>query len=315
MLSHLTLFGASFLLIWVGAGIVVSVVSKISHRLNLSSFAVSFFVLGFLTSVPEMTVGINAVLDGKPEIFVGNLVGGVMMIFLLIVPLFAILAGGVKLNHQLKHGNLLLTILVVAFPALLILDRRVGFFDATLLIVLYLSLFYSLERKKGILESIEEKVLFQQTSLGGDLAKVVLGVGLTFLASRIIVDQTVYLADSFGFSPFIVSFLVTTLGTNAPELSLAFRAVSLGEKEVAFGDYLGSAAFNSFLLGALTFVNGSPVSLTNHYSLGLLVFLAALLLFYVFAKSQSFLSRPEGLILLTLYFGGMGVEILNQLGS
>ena len=49
--------------LWIGAGLIVSSTEKLSHRLKLSSFLVSFFLLGFATSVPEIAVGITAVIQ------------------------------------------------------------------------------------------------------------------------------------------------------------------------------------------------------------------------------------------------------------
>ena len=75
MILQLFFYIFSFLLIWFVAGLIVTSVDRLAHKLNLSSFAVSFFLLGILTSVPEISVGINSLIDKKPEIFVGNLIG------------------------------------------------------------------------------------------------------------------------------------------------------------------------------------------------------------------------------------------------
>src|SRR4030042_5741949 len=95
----------SFFVIWYGAGLIISAVDKISKKSNISKFAVSFFILGLLTSTPELAVGINSIADHDPEIFVGNLLGGIIVIFLLIVPILAIMGNGIKLAHQLNSKN------------------------------------------------------------------------------------------------------------------------------------------------------------------------------------------------------------------
>jgi len=46
--------------------------------------------------------------------------------------------------------------------------------------------------------------------------------------------------------------LFLSVGTNLLELSITITSIWKKHKEVAFGDYLGSAAANTFLFGVLT---------------------------------------------------------------
>jgi len=132
----------SFFVIWQGAGLIIRAVNRISHRFDLSAFSVSFFVLGLLTSIPETFVGISSVVKRDPEIFVGNLLGGIIVIFLLIIPILAIVGNGIKLNHQMNTRNLLFTLIVVIAPFFLITDKKITLFEAVFLIALYAILIY-----------------------------------------------------------------------------------------------------------------------------------------------------------------------------
>src|SRR3990167_5911120 len=100
MLSELSFFFFALSVLWLGAGLIVYSLDNISRRLEISAFAASFSILGILTSLPEISVGINAIIDKKPEIYVGNLLGASVVLFLMIIPLLAILGNGVKLSHQ-----------------------------------------------------------------------------------------------------------------------------------------------------------------------------------------------------------------------
>src|SRR3546814_1257025 len=66
---------------------------SLAKKIHISSFAFSFFVLGILTSIPEMAVGLNAISQNRPEIFVGNLLGSIIILFLVIIPLLALVNG------------------------------------------------------------------------------------------------------------------------------------------------------------------------------------------------------------------------------
>src|SRR3989339_1977051 len=99
---HILFYFLAFLLLWYCSGIIVDSVGRLASKLKLSSFAVSFFVLGILTSIPEFSVGLNSIINKTPDIFVGNLLGASLIIFILIIPLLAVLGNGVKMIYQLS---------------------------------------------------------------------------------------------------------------------------------------------------------------------------------------------------------------------
>ena len=55
MFFDLTLFLISFITLWIGAGIAITSVERVSRKVNISSFIVSFFALGVLTSLSEIS--------------------------------------------------------------------------------------------------------------------------------------------------------------------------------------------------------------------------------------------------------------------
>jgi Sodium/calcium exchanger protein. len=70
-----------FYLLWLASGKIVEMIEKIAKKMGFSSFALSFFVLGILTSIPEFSVGVNSLLKKTPDIFVGNLIGASFYLF------------------------------------------------------------------------------------------------------------------------------------------------------------------------------------------------------------------------------------------
>ena len=99
---HLIIYAAAFIGIWVGAGMAITSVEKMAQKLRLSSFLVSFLVLGFFTSISEVSVGVNAVLSGDPGIFVGNLIGASIVLFLMVIPLLAITGKPITINKEVR---------------------------------------------------------------------------------------------------------------------------------------------------------------------------------------------------------------------
>ncbi len=300
---NLFLYIIAFGLIWFGAGLIISSVDKYSKRVKLSSFAFSFLILGLLTSIPELSVGLVAVSEHKADVFVGNLLGGVVIIFLLVVPLLAILGNGVKISHQLDHKTLALSLGVILAPALFVADGRVSNLEGVILIGLYLLIVFVIERKKGILENLEDLVedLKPDTNLFKDIFKLLLGVVILFYASHLIIDKTLYFSESFNISPFVISLVFLSIGTNLPELALAVRGVILGKRDILLGDYIGSAAANTLLFGIFTLMHNGEVLTKNAYFVTFLFIALGLLLFYLFSSSKKGLSRLEGFVLIGLY--------------
>lgn len=300
----------SFYIIWWGAGLIIDAVSRVANKISLSKFALSFFVLGLLTSIPEFSVGVNSVVIGDPEIFVGNLLGGMIVIFLLIIPILAIAGNGIKLIHQLNTKNLLFSLLVVVTPSFLIADKKINLFEAMFMIILYGILLFFIEKKKGLLENVKDNLADGKSHILQNLGNIIIGAVLVYFSSSFIVGRTLYFSNLIKISPFVIGLIFLSLSTNLPELSLAIRSVIAKKKEVAFGDYVGSAAANTLLIGVLTLFNGGQVTVVNHFIRPFIFTIIGLGLFFYFSRSKNDISRKEGLILLLIYIGFLISEIL-----
>ena len=309
MLENLSLFIFALIALWLGSGLIVNSLDNISRRLEISAFAVSFFLLGFLTSLPELSVGINAIIDKTPEIYIGNLIGGSVIIFLLIIPLLAILGNGIILSHQLTSNKLIFSLYVIGLPSLLIIDKNLTSVESLLLIIAYSVLLYAFEKRKGIFDHFRDKLYLDNRDTARDFFKIFTGAFVVFMSSGILVEKTIVFSRYLHVSPFLLSLLGLSIGTNLPEISIAARSITSGKKEIALGDYIGSAATNSMLLGILTIINNQPVAFQNHFLITFLFMWAGLILFYFFTRSKNDISRKEGFALLFLYLVFFLVEI------
>jgi len=313
MLPHIIIYLLSFAGIWIGSGIAIKSVEKLSRFLKLSSFLVSFVILGLFTSMGEFSVGVNALLSHDPEIYIGSLIGASIVLFMLIAPLLAVVGNSIHINHEFRGFNLLASLIVVILPAVLVMDGKVDKTDSVVAVIAFFFLLISLQSRRGLLEKIKSLGQKGGIKVGKEILKTLFGMTIVFVASKFVVEQTVYFSDLLGVSPFLISLLLISIGTNIPELSLVVRSFFMKDYQVAFGNYVGSAVFNTFLLGVLTLAYGQPVYLTNSYVVSLLFLIVGLLLFYYFARTKNTLSRKEGLILLGLYLIFILTEIYLHL--
>lgn len=309
MVTSLIIFICSLMAIWLSAGRIMDSVEHFSHRMRVSPFAFSFFVLGIFTSAPEFIIGINSLLQKRPDIYVGNLLGASLVLFGLVIPLLAITSGQIKFHYNLSQPQLLLTLLYIALPAFLAADQRLMTSDGLLLLVFFPVLWLLIDHNGMVAKKIKTQLNSHSKSSRSLWTNLLISVGILAIASHFLVSQVIHFAEYLSVPAFYISLLVVSVGGNIPELALILKSMNSGNKAVAFGNYLGSAVTNSLILGVLVTLTAKPISLPT--SLGsLLIFITTIImLFYFFLRSQHKISRIEGLALVGVY----GLFVLSEL--
>ncbi len=308
MINHLLVYILSFLGVWIGSGLAIKSVEKISHQLKTSSFVLSFLVLGLFTSIGELSIGISSIIKNDPEVYIGNLVGASIVIFMLIIPLLALVSKSIKITPEFQEFNLLASLMVIALPVLSVIDGKITKIDNILALFLFFFLLINIQNKNKLIKNLKT-ISESKSKIVPEILKIIFGIIVIFTSSHFIVEQTLYFSNLFQLSPFIISLLVTSLGTNIPELSLVVRSAIMKNNEVAFGNYIGSASFNTFLLGFLGLIYNKDIILNNNYTISLIFLIINLTLFFFFAKSKNTVSKKESLILLSTYFFFIAAQI------
>ncbi len=308
VVQSLLLLAAGLTAVWIGSGIAINGVTHLAQRVKIPQFVMSFLVLGFLTSFSEIFVGINAFISNEPEVFVGNLLGSSVVVFMLVIPLFALLSRGINLNHTFSFNRLVMAALVVLLPALLSLDNKISFIDGFIMVVAYTFFMF--------IQGQESTKQLENVAMGSKkvkntlviIAKIVFSILVVFVGAKLIVDQILFLGTALKIEPFVLSFLVISIGTNIPELSIAIRSIFEHKKSIAFGNYVGSASFNTLELGILSMLHRQNIpALGSNFAV--LLFAAGMLLFVIFSRSKNTITWKEALVLLMVYAGIVAVEI------
>lgn len=290
------------------AGLVVKAVVILSRRLHISEFNMGFFILGLATSTPEFFVGINSALEGHPELSMGNLIGASIVLLSLIIGLTAILNKEILFSETLSPRTMLLTGFVIFIPAILSLDGSVSRFDGLALISFYTIFYVYLNEQQTFAQRIEENMT-NHTHIFKILIGFCIGLAGLFIASKFMVDAAHFLATDWQIPLTIIGLLILSIGTNLPEITMMLTTTSLHHKNVAVGDFLGSAAANTPILGMVALLH--PITLEApiniYFSFGIL--LLVLITCAVFFNSQRKLTRLEGTFLVGLY----GIFLLTEL--
>lgn len=314
--NHLLVFTLALGAVWILSGFIIGSIDRVAKRYNKPGFAVAFFVLGIMTSISEMSVAVNSSIEGVPSVSAGNLVGASVVIFFLIIPLLAISSGSIDLNHTIRWSTLLLALCVVAAPAVVALDGMIQRKEGILLLLLYGTLIYYIRKKQPLEQTVEDTVhdmrrelIHTKNTTLIDILYICGGAVLIFLAGNMLVDESIYFTSLLGVPASLAGLLVLSIGTNTPELILAMRSVLSHHTEIAFGDYLGSAAANTVLFGFLPLVNGPFLLDAKEFAASFFILTFGLCLFALFARTKNSLSRGEGSVLLVLYVCFFAIQI------
>lgn len=296
-----------FYLLGKSADVVVKKVRTISERLGIRLFLLGI-LLGLFTSLPEISIAINTLADDVPDLSLGNLMGGFMVLFGLIMGVSLILNKRIKTDGNLRHYA---PILVYFFlPFLFVLDGHIQRQESVVLVASYIGLLVYLYRVYNKEVPTEKRdVAFRAPQLFKDIFIILLGLIVVTFLSNTIVRITEGLLLEANISRFLIGVLLFSVGTNLPEIIVAFRAWHAHMKELTLAHLSGSAMTDPLLIGIFSFIQPYTIQVTGSY---LLFFFFNALLFVlvgIFYKTGKVLSRAEGIVLLGLYLLFLYVEI------
>lgn len=311
---YFVIFLISLLILIKSGTYLVKSLVNISRYLGLSEYVIAFILMALATSLPEFFVGLSSAFRQTPAISLGNIIGANIVNLTLALGLVILLARGIPTVNQIAKRDAWIIFFLALLPVLLVLDGQLSRWDGAILILFFLwyisRLLEQRERFTKTLNSltydIERLKTFFKNILG-----FIFGLCLLLISAWGVVAAASVMAQELKLSLVFIGLILLGLGTTLPELSFGIRSVLLKHEEMTLGNFIGSIAFNSlFILGLVALicpiqVNGFPSLITGALFLAL-----ALIIFNVFIRTKSHLSRREGVILLIIYGLFLITEIL-----
>jgi len=231
--------------------------SSLALRCGLTPLAVGLTVVAFGTSAPELLVSLVAVLTGKVDVAVGNVLGSNTSNILLILGAAALVralpATRGALRLDLPFG-LLLAALVMVFGW----DGAMARGEALTLLVVFAAFMVAVFSRGG---GGEGEVPSRVLSLPRSVGSVLLGTGTLLVGAELLVRGAVFLAEAMGASEALIGLTLVAVGTSLPELATSLVAARRGETDIAVGNVLGSNVFNiGWVLAVAYVVAPGPLS-------------------------------------------------------
>jgi cation:H+ antiporter len=262
----LLLFVAGLVALVTGAELLVRGASKLALSFGISPLVVGLTIVAFGTSAPEVAVSVGAVLGGKTDIAIGNVVGSNIFNVLFILGLSALITPLV-VNVQLIRQEV--PIMIGASLLLLVLSRdgRLGVAEGSFLFALLVAYTVFLVRQsRAETQAARDEYAgeFKPPVPGGWDSRlpvqllIAVGLGLLVLGSDWLVTAAVSFAKTLGVSDLIIGLTIVAAGTSMPEVATSVAAALKGERDIAVGNVVGSSTFNILgCLGLSALVSGS----------------------------------------------------------
>lgn len=308
LLLDIAFIVAGLVLLIAGGEALVRGASTLAARAGISPLVIGLVVVSAATSAPELAVTLGAVIEGEPDLALGNVVGSNIVNILLILGLSALVTPLI-IKRQLVRFDIPIMVGISVLLVVVSLDGRIGLFDGVLLLAgllvhTVMSIVVGRREVRGP-DAVPDAPALNAKPVPLWLATVLLvvGIGLLVLGARLLVDGAVSIATSLGVSSLIVGLTVVAVGTSLPELATSIIAVRRGERDMAVGNIVGSNIFNiGMVLGlpAIIFGEGIPVPAAA-IALDLPLMLATAIALLPIAFTGFVIARWEGGLFVALY--------------
>ena len=293
------------LLFFGGEGLIKGAVS-LARNFGLSKLLVSAVVVGFGTSMPEMTVSVGAALKGASDIAIGNIVGSNIANILLIMGLAAMMYPITVKGEAIKRDAYVMlgASLIICGLAM---TGVMSFFAGLMMfvaLVAYVAWSYHQDRKTGAktVANIEEDIEGEpQLNIMKAAFYAFAGLILLIGGAYLLVEGAVSIARGFGISEAVIGLTIVAVGTSLPELATSIVAAYKKHSDVIIGNIVGSNIFNILaILGITAMISPIPVA-AQIATYDVWIMLAVAMFLSVYLLRGLTIGRISGLVMLSAY--------------
>lgn len=291
------------LLILLGGGkFLVDGASSLALKFGLSQGFIGLTIVAFGTSAPELLVSLNAALDGKSDIAIGNVIGSNIANISLVLGISATLFP-IKINSSVFKVDYIVLIFSSLIFYILSLNGNISRLEgfALLFILILINIYFFFKLGKATAGDLEGDLILP-LPIWKSLFFLCLGIFGLYYGADLFVESAVGIASIFGVSERIIGITVIAIGTSLPEMATSVIAAVNKKTDIAVGNIIGSNIMNILaIIGATAAISPIPVSegFLNqdfYWMLGLTIILFPIL------KSGDRVSRIEGMFLFVAYF-------------
>ncbi len=293
-----------------GGNWLVKGAARLALSLGVSTLVVGLTIVAFGTSLPELFVSLDAVMQGATDISVGNVVGSNIANIGLILGLTA-LVFPVAVKQQVIRRDLPIMLVVSLLMFALIQNREISRPEGLLLfggLIAYTILSYALSLREQRTAAAVTEIL-DEAELGPDphranrlfeLGRLSVGLAVVVIGANWLVEGSVNIATALGVPKLIIGLTLVAVGTSLPELATAFIASLHKENDIAIGNIIGSNIFNILAILGIT-ATVRPIGINQRVLEADILIMLAFSFSLLMLVRGSKVTRWQGGLLLTAY--------------
>jgi len=289
----------SLFLLYIGGEGALKGVLVIARKFKLSNILVSAVIIGFGTSLAELTVSVEAVLIGSPDIALGNIIGSNIANILLVTAIAALITPIMLKNLKINRD-----IFVMIVASLLLLFFKfidwLNFYSGVIFLLIlfsYISYSYFQDQK----DNGDKEENLENFSLIKAIIYSVIGLATLILGGWLLVNSSIKIAQSYGISEAVIGLTIVAVGTAIPELTTTIIASIKKHNDLVIGNILGSNIFNILgILGVTLLIENIPVT-DEMMKKGIWEMIAATLFFIIILRFAKSISKLIASFMLTSY--------------
>jgi cation:H+ antiporter len=319
-------------LIFVASGAVVALAGArlardgdtIAEGTGLGGAWVGVILVAGSTSLPELSTNVSAVLQGHPELAVGDLFGA-NMTNLLVLAVADLLTRHTRVLTRVTVNQALVGTLAISLSAVAALGIVVGDLAVFGVGIPSLAIAFAYAAGMVLLHRNRGEPPFRtpaEVAAARPRAREVRRAFARFAAAALVIlmvapalaASAATLADRLGISEGLAGMVLLAFATTLPETAVSFTSVRAGSYDLAVGNLFGSTCFNLALLFPLDLVHrgGSllaavPPSLVVAPLVGITLMSLAVLDVLNKAERRLWLVEPGPAIIALLYLAGLWV--------
>ncbi len=294
-----------FVLLIVGADVLVDGSSGIAKKFHIPEIIIGLTIVSIGTSMPELFVSITSALDGYSDMAIGNIIGSNLSNLLLILGLSATIKPVVFQKETRLYEIpmcLLVTIILMIFCNT---NGGISKIEAIGLLILFCAFIgYTIYmgKREGQKEMVEIKTEEKENSIIKNIIFVLVGICGLKIGGDLVVNNAVNVANHFNWSEKLISLTILAIGTSLPELVTSVTAAIKGNSDIAIGNIIGSNIFNILLIiGVSALITPITYNFSYNFDFSVLIVSSIILAIFPFIPPKDKMSRMNGIIYLLIY--------------
>jgi cation:H+ antiporter len=315
LINYIFIFLLSCVAFYFSGEIIVKSFSKVAKFLGWKEFVVSFLLMAFIGSLPNLFVGISSALHGIPELSFGEVIGGSVINVTLAIALAALFSkNGIPAKSRTINTSLIFMSIAAVLPVLLIWDGVLSRTDGIILVSFFFFYIFWLFSKKDRFTKVCEDEQPIQKSFRRSLqsvVKIAFCLAIFAVASDMIVRSASFFAESFDIPIIIIGLFIVALGNCAPEIFFAISTARKGLEWMILGALMGAVVSHSTLvIGTVAILHPIVITDLSPFLIARIFLFIAIFFFFIFTKTGHHITRRESVFLLFIYIFFIIAEML-----